>query len=255
MERPSNKPSIMLEIRLPDIESSQDSRSAYDTIYTKSDISQRESYYLWLAKLLNFQAGEFYLDISCGRAQLVHLAMQAGAAAFGVDLSHAALFSGKTQFGADKLITANSQLLPLASNSFDVVSNIGSLEHYVDMDTAVLEMTRVLKPGGRAYVLVPNTFSLLTNIWIAFRHGKTSIDQQPIQRYAARQEWQQLIEAGGLRVRKTYKYERERPRTWADLQYYLTHPKALVRLLLTPFIPLNLAFCFVFEAVKPEPNR
>ena len=118
------------------------------------------------------------------------------------------------------------------------------------MKTAVREMTRVLKPGGRAYVLVPNTFSLLTNIWIAFRQGRTSIDQQPIQRYAARLEWQQLVEEYGLVVYKTFKYERERPRTWSDLIHYLSHPKALTRLLLTPIIPLNLAFCFVFVARK-----
>ena len=245
------KPEIMLEIRLPEISTDSDSRQAYDSLYTEGDISQRESFYLWLLDLFNLQPGEMYLDISCGRVHLPKLAEAEGAQAHGLDLSHAALAIGRQQTGITNLVTANSQELPYKTNSFDVVSNIGSMEHYVDLHSAVREMTRVLKPGGLAYVLVPNTFSLTTNIWIALRQGRTSIDDQPIQRYAARLEWQALIEEYGLVVEKTIKYEREWPRTRADLVYYLTHLKDLARVLFQPFVPLNLAFCFVFIARKP----
>lgn len=246
-----SKPEIMLEIRLPQVATDGDSLQAYDALYESTDISQRPSFYLWLMDVFNLKAGETYLDISCGRAHLTRLAQARGAIAHGLDLSYMALWLSHKQQGVDGLATANGQSLPYADNSFDVVSNIGSLEHYVDMETAVSEMTRILKPGGRAYVLVPNTFSLLNNIWIAFRQGRTSIDDQPIQRYAAREEWQHLIESSGLNVTKTLKYEREWPRTAEDSRYYLAHPKALARLLLTPIVPLNLAFCFVFVAEKP----
>ncbi len=248
----STKPKIMLEIRLPEIDSDTDSQQAYDTIYAEGDISQRPSFYLWLIRLFNLQPKETYLDISCGRAYLPKLAETYGAVAHGLDLSYAALHHAKKQAGVRNLVVANSQALPYASNSFNVVSNIGSMEHYVDMDTAVREMTRILKPDGRAYILVPNTFSLTTNIWIAMRQGRTSIDNQPIQRYAARREWQDLIETYGLKVEKTVKYEREWPRTYKDALYYLTHPKDLARVLFSPFVPLNLTFCFVFIARKPQ---
>lgn len=246
------RPEIMLEIRLPDIASDSDSRQAYDVIYTEDDISQRESYYLWLNDLFELQPGQTYLDISCGQVQLPKLAKDEGVIAHGLDLSHAALLAGREKTGVSNVVTGNSQMLPYADNSFDVISNIGSLEHYVDIPDAVREMTRVLKPGGRAFVLVPNTFSLTTNIWIAMRQGRTSIDQQPIQRYAARLEWQALIEEYGLIVEKTLKYEREWPRTRTDVVYYLSHPKDLIRMLFSPFVPLNLAFCFVFVARKPK---
>lgn len=245
------RPEIMLEIRLPEIATDGDSRAAYDTLYTDGDISQRPSFYMWLIDLFGIRPGERYLDVSCGRVHLPKLARARGARAHGLDLSHAALRLGRAQTGVRDVVTGNSQALPYASGSFDVVSNIGSLEHYVDMRAAVREMTRVLKPGGRAFVLVPNTFSLTTNIWIAMRQGRTSIDQQPIQRYAARLEWAALLEEYGLVVEQTIKYEREWPRTAADLRYYLTHPKDLLRVLAAPVIPLNLAFCFVFLARKP----
>ena len=244
------KATVLFEIRLDEVESDSDSQQAYDEIYTESDISQTDSFYLWLLDILAFRPGEQYLDISCGRAQLPRLAQGLGVKAHGLDLSYAALRSG-SQPPSPMLVTANSQDLPYANGRFDVVSNIGSLEHYVDMETAVAEMTRVLKPGGRAVVLVPNSFSLLQNIWSAYRKGRTMLDEQPIQRYASRYEWQDLLQSHGLIVTKTLKYDLERPRTRHDWQAYLHRPKKLARLAAAQLVPLNLAFCFVFLCHKP----
>ncbi|MBE7532908.1 MAG: class I SAM-dependent methyltransferase [Chloroflexi bacterium] len=243
---------IIFEIRLNQISNDQGSQQAYDTIYTQTDIALRDSFYLWLIELMALQTDDVYLDVSCGHGQLTSLAQRRGIQAYGLDLSHIALRQGRTDNDEATLVSANAQQLPFADGCFTVVSNIGSIEHYTDMHTAVSEMTRVLKPGGRAVVLLPNTFSLMHNIWVAWRHGRTNIDNQPIQRYAARREWQQLLESKGLVVEKTIKYEIEKPRTRADFVSYLRHPKRMFKLIMTPFIPLNLAFCFVFFCYKPK---
>lgn len=251
--RPAEKrPRVMLEIRLPEIEAAGDSRTAYDHLYQETDISQRRSFYLWLADLFQFTRDDVYLDVSCGRGQLPAIAAARGIRAHGLDLSLNALRQGRRAPTPGLLVAGNGQRLPYPDNSFTVVSNIGSLEHYVDVEAGIREMSRILAPGGRAFVLVPNTFSLTYNIWIAFRKGVTHVDEQPIQRYAARREWQQMLESNGLTVQKTIKYERERPRTWQDLADHLQHPKKLLRLLFAPLVPLNLAFCFVFICRKPE---
>ncbi len=242
-----SKADIMLEVRLNHVETDTESRQAYDIVYDEGDISQSHSFYLWTLDLLNLKSGESYLDVSCGLGELIALAQEKDVKTFGLDISHNALKAGQEKIGSKYLTTANSQDLPYADNSFDVISNIGSLEHFVDMKTAVREMARVLKPDGRAVILVPNTFSLLINVWIAFRKGRTSIDPyQPIQRYAARYEWQDLLQENGLTVEKTIKYEREWPRTKHDFMNYVRHPKQIIRLLLTPFVPLNMAWSFVF---------
>lgn len=237
----------MLEIRLNETETDEQSRSAYEDVYSDVGLSQPMSFYLWLLDLLQLQPGESYLDISCGRAELVGAAQSTAASIYGLDLSHNALLVGGQRTGNQKLVTANSQQLPYADASFDVISSIGSLEHYTDMALAVREKSRVLKPNGRALILVPNTFSLFNNIWVAWRQGRTAVDPyQPIQRYGARYEWQDLLEDNGLVVEKTIKYETPWPRTSADRRHYFARPRELVRLLCTPFIPLNLAFCFVY---------
>lgn len=242
---------IWLEVRLNQTQSHEDSRHAYEAIYTDAHLSQRESFYLWLADVIAWQPQERYLDISCGRAELTTLAQQHGALATGIDISFAAVHHAAQATHCESLVTADAQILPYADDSFDVVSNIGSMEHYFDMQMAACEMARVLRRGGRAMVLVPNTWSLMTNIWLAMRHGRTSVDYfQPIQRYGGRYEWQDLLEGCGLTVVDTRKYDIEVPRTRADWMTYLKHPKHLVRLVGGALVPLNLAFHFLFICEK-----
>ncbi|MEM9775016.1 MAG: class I SAM-dependent methyltransferase [Chloroflexota bacterium] len=241
---------INFEIRLNNNASLNDSQDSYDEIYSVDDISQTESFYIWISKIIKLEKGERFLDVSCGRAQIVDRLSVGDNFASGIDLSHVALKSRKVQNNLIPLCTANSQDLPFVSSSFDVVSNIGSIEHYQDMDQAIREMARILKPSGRAIILVPNSFSLLHNVLSAYNSGRTVVDNQPIQRYAARAEWEDLLSENGLKVVEVDRYEIEFPLTRQDWVSYLKHPKKLVRLIVRPFVPLNLSFCFVFTCQK-----
>lgn len=229
-----------------------DSRAGYEAIYQEDDLSQIWSFYLWLMQQLQLPARGRLLDVSCGAGEVVQLAMRHGLSATGVDISRAAARRARQAVGPGAWIAVSAgENLPFPASSFDFVTSIGSLEHFVDPAQGVREMARVLRPGGRAFVLVPNTFSLLTNIWIAFRSGQTSVDNQPLQRYGARADWTRLLEGNGLSVQRTVKYERPWPRSAADTRYYLRRPKEMIRLLLGPLVPLNLAFCFLFTCEHP----
>ncbi len=51
---------------------------------------------------------------------------------------------------------AACEALPYPQNSFDLVLSHEVLEHVNDDRQAVAEMVRVLRPGGRAVIFVPN---------------------------------------------------------------------------------------------------
>lgn len=248
---------IMLEIRLNNVDTDSASQEAYNSIYEITDIAQSISFYRWFYKHLALKETDTFLDISCGNGLLLNLARAQGIEAYGMDLSLEALRIAKQRHGLRSLAAANSQLLPFADESFTVISNVGSLEHYVDMPAAIRETARVLNSDGRCVILVPNTFSLLTNIWHAYRKGRTSFDPyQPIQRYGARYEWQELLEDNGLHVNNTIKFERVIPKNRTDFIDLLGRPKELIRLLLSPIVPLNLAFCFIYFCGKSTvPNN
>ena len=246
----------MLEIRKEEQPTSGWSKGAYEAIYHGVGIRQLDSFYRWILHLLRPKPGRRLLDIACGEGVLPRLAALAGLEAHGLDLSEVAIriaarleLSSRRRIETEApaaLLVADGERLPYADASFDYVTSIGSLEHYLHPPRGAREMARVLAPDGMALVLLPNTFSLLGNVWTAFRTGWPVDDGQPIQRYATRRQWQTLLEEGGLAVERTVKYEREWPASLADLRWYLSRPKALIRLLLTPFVPLNLASCFVY---------
>ena len=51
------------------------------------------------------------------------------------------------------MVQGDSQRLPFASNTFDVVTSSHSFHHYPHQDQAVAEMHRVLRPGGRLMII------------------------------------------------------------------------------------------------------
>lgn len=51
---------------------------------------------------------------------------------------------------------ADCRHLPYRDDTFDAIYSMGTIEHFDDSAAAVREMRRVLKPGGRAIVGVPN---------------------------------------------------------------------------------------------------
>ena len=245
----------MLEIRKPSIASLQDSRSAYDAIYAERGIRQLDSFYAWLLRLLRPEEGKKLLDVSCGEGHLLRIGARYGLGLYGLDISDAAISIARQNIPSAELAVGDAEDLPFPDDCFDYVTNIGSLEHYLHPDKGVREMARILKRAGKACILLPNSFGLTWNILSVWRTGDISDDGQPIQRYATRKEWQELLEGNGLSVYKTLKYEREFPRTIGDAWWYIRHPKKLLHLALSPLIPLNLASCFVFlcrKATKRE---
>jgi SAM-dependent methyltransferase len=237
-------------IEIHHVRDEQNLRHAYEQIYEGPGIRHSDSFYRWILDLVRPEPGKRLLDAACGQGRLPQLAARQGVEAHGMDLSAQAVHAGRDQ-GAH-LVAANGQQMPYADGTFHYLTNIGSLEHYVDPAEGVREMVRVLAPDGVACVFLPNTFSLLGNMLYAWHNGRTADDGQPIQRYAARFEWQDLLEAGGLAVIRTHKWESTPPMSLKDLWEYLRRPKAFIRLCLTPFLPLNLSNSFVFICTKRD---
>lgn len=238
----------MIEIRNEEQSGPDWARRAYE-VFDYDSIRQLESLYRWLLRLLQVEPARSLLDAACGKSQLVRMASEMGLDACGVDYAHTALRVAR-RAGPGAYVTADAERLPFPDNHFDYVTSVGSLEHYMDMERGTRELARILHPAGRALVLLPNTFSLLCNVYYAFKTGLPINEGQPLQRYASRRQWEQLLETNGLRIRRAVKYEREWPASLADLLWYLHHLQPLVHLLLSPFVPLNLANCFVFLCEK-----
>jgi SAM-dependent methyltransferase len=81
-----------------------------------------------------------------------------GARPYGVDISEPIVIQARRAFQRNALRCAVSDVraLPFADASFDAIYSMGTIEHFDETERAVHEMARVLKPGGRAIIGVPN---------------------------------------------------------------------------------------------------
>lgn len=221
-----------------------ESRETYDALYAQDRwLPDRSSLFHLILKLLKPEPASKLLDVACGDGQMAPIAKEAGVHYFGIDFSHSAISKAKPA----PVSTANGETLPFPANTFDYVTNIGSLEHFSSMDRAIQEMRRVLKLNGLACVMVPNAFSLTWNVLRVWATGDLADDDgQPLQRFATRDAWQSLLIQNGLHPIKIYGYERIWPRTTADLRIYRAQPKELLLGILAPFLPLDAKRSFVF---------
>ena len=95
------------------------------------------------------------LDAGCGKGRFARVLQEQNARArvTGLDISEAMLRGVPPCVGkVAGVLTA----LPFAAAAFDCVYATESLEHAVDTGTAVAELCRVLKPGGRLVIIDKN---------------------------------------------------------------------------------------------------
>jgi ubiquinone/menaquinone biosynthesis C-methylase UbiE len=99
------------------------------------------------------------LDVGCGTGLFTERIRAAlpRASVWGIDLVSGMLTKGAERWrrhaGHIVPIQADSERLPFAAGSFDVVTCANSFHHYPHQDRAIAEMRRVLKPGGRLMVI------------------------------------------------------------------------------------------------------
>ena len=101
------------------------------------------------------------LDAGMGPGRLCAELEQCGWTSYGVDASAemVAIARARLHGAEDRVQEAPIEQLPFRDARFDVVVATGVLE-YVDPRTALGELARVLRPGGRAVVSYPNPAAL-----------------------------------------------------------------------------------------------
>ena len=117
-------------------------------------------------------AGLKVLEIGCGLGTDGAQFAKAGADYTGVDLTEAAVELARKRFEISnlpgKFQTADAENLEFADDSFDLVYSHGVLHHTPDTARAIREIHRVLRPGGRAVVMLYHRDSYNYRVNISF---------------------------------------------------------------------------------------
>ena len=104
------------------------------------------------------------LDIGCGIGEFTKILVQKGFFVTAVDYSEDVVaFAQKLNNNPNaKFLTANIYDLPFNKNTYDMVICIAVFQHLKDLQKAISEIKRVLRPGGIFVIITLNPFSLDT---------------------------------------------------------------------------------------------
>jgi len=177
----------------------------YDNVYyrdTSLQTCKEPSQHLYqLAERIGVKAGNRVLDIACGTGDWLEVVAGLKGIPSGIDISNEAIRVCRQRLSIGDLEVGVAEELPFADNSFDIVTCLGSLEHFLDQPAALREMVRVAKNNARVIILVPNS-GFLTH-----RLGFYKGTQQVAVRETLRsiREWQQLFAEQGLEIEQRWK--------------------------------------------------
>lgn len=182
---------------MPDLQA-EDVKTWYNKHYAAKGLETMrpaEAYPLFL-NLLEAESGTRILDVSCGAGSLLAAAGDIGIRAVGVDLSDEAVRLAKRVAPNARVAVGAGESLAFKSGTFDYVSCLGSLEHFLDMGQGLEEMKRVAKPDARLCIMVPNEDFIG---WKVLGHQGTAQQDinENLQSLAA---WRRLFEQHGLSV-------------------------------------------------------
>jgi len=117
--------------------------------------------YPYLPELADFAAqnGKTVLEVGCGQGTDLYQYAKSGADVTGIDLTEGAISKSRDLFGAygaeARLETSNAETLAqFPDNAFDVVYSFGVIHHTPNTNHCFESIYRVLKPGGKAYIMI-----------------------------------------------------------------------------------------------------
>jgi SAM-dependent methyltransferase len=139
--------------------------AAYDTLYSErtkvwENQGRTPQFLRYFSALIERYAGDRLLEIGCGEGTL--LAAVRKGEKFAVDLSLEALRRARAK-GSANFSLALGERLPFPDGHFDLVTSVGVMERFLDINEALHEVRRILKPGG---------------LYITLTHVKMSIPEK-----------------------------------------------------------------------------
>jgi ubiquinone/menaquinone biosynthesis C-methylase UbiE len=187
----------------------------------------RNSQYYGYAKLMptDVENNLGILDFGCGPGNdLVGFGvMSQPRRLVGVDVSASSLSEAEARLALHQISVelvrtdVEQQSLPFEDGSFDLVHSSGVLHHMKAPEMALKELRRVLKPGGRAQIMVYNRDSVWFHLYVPFvlqieqgRFTDLSVEDAfqrstdgpncPISRAYSNQSFQSLVEPFGFKL-------------------------------------------------------
>ena len=157
----STKRIVLMEIR-KELARFYSTSSDYRDFLKSHEKSHLRSYLPFVERYV--AKGARVLELGVGAGLSSFSLSQRGYKVVGVDISRLFLKEVSSQITSNlKIVVGDVLELPFSSSLFDAVICLYLLEHVTDVETALLEMMRVLRKGGLLLIKSPNLLSPYTS--------------------------------------------------------------------------------------------
>jgi ubiquinone/menaquinone biosynthesis C-methylase UbiE len=143
-------------------------------------------------------SGKLVLEVGCGAGTDSAEFARNGASVISSDLTRTGAELTRDLLKENNLpymvMQSDAKALPFKDDTFDCVYSFGVLHHFPEIESALAEIHRVLKPGGQVMVMLYHQDSLLYAYSIIYWRGikegllKTLTPEQLVSRYSERNE-------------------------------------------------------------------
>ena len=122
----------------------------------------------YLSSRYELPKGSKILDLGCGRGEFLRGFIRCGLNGYGVDQSAIA----KSICPEAEILQSDleNEPLPYNDNSFDTVFSKSVLEHFYYPEKLVMEIYRIVKPGGLVITIVPDWESVYKTFYEDYTH-------------------------------------------------------------------------------------
>ena len=135
--------------------------------------------------------GQRALEVGCGTGIFLEAAATTGADIVALDLSADLLAQARARVAAAgkvRLSLGNAEQMPFRDSSFDAVYG-SSILHHLNIDAALAEVHRVLRPGGRIVFAEPNILNpqvaVMFHLGLTKKYFGVSPDEMAFSRFRA----------------------------------------------------------------------
>lgn len=135
--------------------------------------------------------GQRALEVGCGTGIFLEAAATTGASIVALDLSADLLAQARARVAAAgkvRLSLGNAEQMPFRDASFDAVYG-SSILHHLNIDAALTEIHRVLRPGGRIAFAEPNILNpqvaVMFHLGLTKKYFGVSPDEMAFSRFRA----------------------------------------------------------------------
>ena len=146
-------------------------RDYVDVVYNEEDrpfTQYPDKLARYLSSRYELPKGSKILDLGCGRGEFLRGFIRCGLKGYGVDQSTVArsVCPGAEILQSD----LEDEVLPYNDNYFDVIYSKSVLEHFYYPEKLVMEIYRIVKPGGLVITMVPDWESVYKTFYKDYTH-------------------------------------------------------------------------------------